>query len=100
MKSNKEVAEQHGKELTFSGEYNAIRDMQSIGTLTSEQYPTFDEYYEARREGRVCGDFRKRVVIVAAQAHREYTFVTYAPGYNAHIEKEVKPYNERRRTAI
>ena len=88
--NNAEWAERIGEDLTYSGEYNAIREMDSIGEHTSGEYPDFSEYISARNQGRVSGDFRKRVVIVSNNPIANYTFVTDYPSYNGNIEQTVK----------
>ena len=55
--------------------YEAIKNMWSVGQLTSGDYPTQTEFYKALAENRVCGEYGKRIIIVSACGN-SYTFTT------------------------
>lgn len=55
--------------------YDAIREMQSVSRLTIGKYPTIYEFRDAIEEGRVSGDYDKRITIVSLNGLSEYTFI-------------------------
>ena len=61
----------------YSKEYQMLKELDSIGEFTNGEYPTFDEFVEARSESRVSGRFNERVVIVSNNPRKAYTFSRY-----------------------
>ena len=54
--------------------YDALRKLSSIDQFTANKYPTFREFEKALDEGRVCGDYHRRITIVSNNVRKSYTF--------------------------
>ena len=61
--------------MTQAEKYESIRAMASISEYTHNKYPTRSAFKRAIREGRVAGDYDKRIVIVSDDPRESYTFV-------------------------
>lgn len=64
--------------------YSSLIKLDSIGQMTSGEYPSFKAFCEARKEGRVNGVFLASnhqyddsVTIAASNPHEEYRFVPF-----------------------
>ena len=63
--------------MTIRQKYNAITmNLHSIGQHTYNEYPTFNEFKTALKEGRVSGNYDKRVTIVSNNANDNFTFIS------------------------
>lgn len=61
--------------MTIKDKYEKIITMRSIATFTAGKYPTLKEFRKALREGRVCGYYDRKIVIVSNNLNDNYTFV-------------------------
>jgi hypothetical protein len=55
--------------------YCDIKRMKSISPLTSNMYPAINEFGRALKEGRVAGDYKKRLKIVSNNPLENFIFV-------------------------
>jgi len=63
------------KQMTIQEKHDAICSMRSLGTLTSGKHPSLTAFKYALRDGRVCGDYDKRIVIASMNPRFNYTFI-------------------------
>lgn len=61
--------------MNLKEKYNWILSMRSIGELTYNEYPSYAEFRRAHRDGRICGDYDGKLVIVSLNPRKNYTFV-------------------------
>jgi hypothetical protein len=61
--------------MTRDEKYTAIMEMESIGQFTHGKYLTKRAFFRALTEGRVLGEYTKRIVVISDDPGQEYTFV-------------------------
>lgn len=61
--------------MTRLKKYEALKALRNIDPITAPALPTRNQFFRALAEGRVCGDYEKRIVIVSNNPSLQFILV-------------------------